>query len=366
MFDNIINKAKSYIGINNSKTKAAVTEIKGIDVSSYQNAINWEKVAKTDVKFAIIRSTTKNGNLDTKFWQNYRGAKTYGLDVEIYHFSYALTIDKAISDAKNLINKLNGEKPVIWLDLEWADQGRLGKDKVTEIATAFIKTCQDAGYECNIYSNVDWYKNYYHADKLKTLGCKFWIARYGTNDGFLQNKYKPNLGEYIWQYTSKGEVTGIIGDVDMNMKYEDNSSNSSSNSSTSSNVNITKIQKLVKIICTSVNIRKSPSTSASITGNYNNGDIVEVVGVAKNKSWYKDTRGRYFTANSKYVIDLTGIVYNCYKLNLRESNNTKSKVITVLDVNDKLNILKESGKWYYVETSKGVKGYVSMSYVKLK
>lgn len=361
MFNELINKVKNYTSTKDKKATENIKEIKGVDISSFQGNISWEKVAKTDVKFAILRSTTKNGELDTKFWKNYNGAKTYGLDVSVYHFSYALTIDKAIYDAKNLINKLNGETPVIWLDLEWAEQGKLGKNKVTEITTAFVKTCQENGYECNIYSNVDWYKNYYHADKLKELGCKFWIARYGTNDGFLQNKYKPNVGEYIWQYTSKGEVAGINGDVDMNMKYETNTS-----SSASSGTEVTKIQKLVKIICTSVNIRKSPSASSSIAGYYKNGNIVEVVGVTKNKSWYKDSKGRYFTANSKYVIDLTGTVYNCYKLNLRESNSTSSKIITVLDVNDKLNILKESGKWYYVETSKGIKGYVSSGYVKLQ
>ena len=362
MFNNIINKAKTYISTKDKKSNIT-KEIKGIDASSYNGTISWEKVAKTDVKFAILRSTTKNGELDTKFWQNYNGAKAYGLLVDVYHFSYALDTSKAISDAKNLISKLNGEKPVIWLDLEWTEQGKLGKNKVTEIATAFINTCKSLGYECNVYSNVDWYKNYYHADKLKELGCKFWIARYGTNDGFLQNKYKPNLGEYIWQYTSKGKVTGIVGDVDMNMKYE-----TESNTSSSSETNINKIQKLVKIICTSVYIRKTPdsSTNSNITSFYKNGDIVEVVGITKNKLWYKDIKGRYFTTNSKYVTDLTGIVYNCYKLNLRESNNTKSKVITVLNVNDKLNILKESGKWYYVKTSKGIKGYVSSNYVKLQ
>ena len=333
-----------------------------MDISSYQGNISWEKVAKTDVKFAILRSTTKNGKLDTKFWQNYRGATTHGIPVDVYHFSYALDTNKAISDAENLIEKLNGEKPVIWLDLEWSEQGKLGKDKVTEIATAFIKTCQGKGYECNIYSNVDWYKNYYHANKLKALGCKFWIARYGTNDGFLQNKYKPNVGEYIWQYTSKGEVSGIIGNVDMNIKYEEVKTESDIESE------IIKIQKLVKIICTSVNIRKTPnsSTSSNITGNYYNGNIIEVVGITKDKSWYKNSKGKYFTANSKYVIDLTGVVYDCYKLNLRESNSTKSKIVTVLNVGDKLNILKESEKWYYVKTSKGMTGYVSSSYVKLQ
>ena len=363
MFKNIIDKAKTYISTKDKTTKSNnIITIKGVDVSSYQQNISWEKVAKTDIKFAILRGTTKNGELDTKFEQNYRGAKAYGISTEVYHFSYALTTDKAISDAKNLIKKLNGKNLVIWLDLEWTEQGKLGKDKVTEIATAFINTCKSLGYECNIYSNLDWYKNYYHADKLKELGCKFWIARYGTNDGFLQNKYKPNVGEYIWQYTSKGTVSGISGDVNMNIKYETESS-----SSNTDKAEITKIQKLVKIICTSVNVRKTPnfSSNSNITGVYKNEDIIEVVGLTKNKSWYKDSNGNYFTANNKYVTDLTGIVYNCYKLNLRESNSTKSKVLTVLDVNDKVNILKESGKWYYVKTSGGIKGYVSVNYIKL-
>ena len=148
----------------------------------------------------------------------------------------------------------------------------------------------------------------------------------------------------------------------MNIKYEPVKTESDIESE------ITKIQKLVKIICTSVNVRKTPNSSISsnITGNYYNGDIVEVVGITKNKSWYKDSKGKYFTANSKYVIDLTGVIYNCYKLNLRESNSTKSKIVTVLNVGDKLNILKESEKWYYVRTSKGMTGYVSSSYVKLQ
>ena len=357
MFNELINKVKNYTSTKDKKVTENIKEIKGVDVSSFQNIINWEKVAKTDVKFAIIRSTTKNGNLDTKFWQNYRGAKTYGLDVDVYHFSYALTIDKAISDAKNLIKKLNGEKTVIWLDLEYAEQGKLGKDKVTEIATAFIKTCQDNGYECNIYSNLDWYKNYYHADKLRELGCKFWIARYGTNDGFLQNKYKPNVGEYIWQYTDKGEVSGITGYVDMNMKYEP----------VTKEPEIIEINKLVKIICHSINVRKTPDSSitTNIIGYYKNNEIIEVVGITSDKKWYKDKDSKYFTANSKYVNDLQGIVYNCYKLNVRNSNSTKGKILTVLDVNDKINILKEAGKWYYVETSKGIKGYVSGNYVRL-
>lgn len=355
----ILSNLKNAITKDKTRGISSIKQIKGVDVSSYQGNISWEKVSKTDVKFAILRGTTRNGNLDTKFNQNYKGAKAYGLDVDVYHFSYALDTKKAIADAKNLINKLNGKKMTIWLDLEWIEQGKLGKNKVTEIAIAFINTCNELGYECNIYSNVDWYKNYYHADKLKELGCKFWIARYGTNDGTINIKYKPNIGEYIWQYTSKGRINGIIGDVDMNMKYESVFQNEEPK--------VTSIEKMVKVICTSINKRKTPDSSISTNKNgiYKNNDIIEVIGITKNKSWYKDIDGNYFTANKKYVVDLTGIVYNCYKLNLRDKASTQGKIINVLNQGDNLYVLKKFDNWYYVKTLKGLKGWVNKKYVKL-
>ena len=193
--------------------------VKGIDVSSYKGKIEWSKVENQGIKFAILRSVLRSGNLDAFFESNYSGAKSAGLEVDVYQFSYALNAESAINDARNLIAKLNGKQVGIWLDLEWTDQGKLGKDQVTEIAIAYINECKCLGYQCNIYSNTVWYQNYYHADKLKDLGCKFWIAKYGVNDGVYDEARKPNLGEFIWQYTSRGKVDGISGNVDLNMMY---------------------------------------------------------------------------------------------------------------------------------------------------
>lgn len=196
-------------------------KVKGIDVSSYQGNVDWTKVANQGINFAILRSALRSGNLDTFFETNYSGAKSAGLEVDVYQFSYALNTESAVNDARNLIAKLNGKQVGIWLDLEWTDQGKLGKDKVTEIAIAYINECKRLGYQCNIYSNTVWYQNYYHADKLKDLGCKFWIAKYGVNDGVYDESRKPNIGEFIWQYTSRGKVDGISGNVDLNMMYVD-------------------------------------------------------------------------------------------------------------------------------------------------
>ena len=342
-------------------TATTIIQEKGIDVSSYQRTISWEKVLKTGIKFVILRSTIKNGSLDTKFIQNYNNAKAYGFDISVYHFSYALTVNKAISDAENLIQKLNGKKVVIWLDLEYEEQGKLGKNSVTEIASAFVKTCQNRGYECNIYSNLNWYQNYYYPEKLKNLGCKFWIARYGNNDGNIDLKYKPNVGETIWQYTDKGRINGISGYVDLNIRYIEKDNEAT-------NDNYIKINKYIKVICTSIYKRKTPDSSIStnIVGTYKNNDIVKVIGTTKNNSWYIDTDGYYFTANKKWVNDLIGVIYNCYMLNVRKSANANSKIITVINVNDNVSILNQSENgWYYIQTKNGIKGWVNNNYVKI-
>ena len=96
----------------------------------------------------------------------------------------------------------------------------MGRQEVTDIAKAFITTMKNAEYEVHIYSNKNWYNNYFYPEQLKSLGCKFWIAQYGHNTGEYDESWKPNIGEYIWQYTSKGSVKGIEGNVDMDMMYE--------------------------------------------------------------------------------------------------------------------------------------------------
>lgn len=190
----------------------------GIDVSSYQGSINWVKVKAAGKKFAILRTTVKGGGMDSTFETNYQNAKAAGLSVSGYHFSYSLTTTEAKTAAKNLISKLNGKKMPIYLDLEWQDQGAKSRQTVTDIAKAFVEQMKASGYTAHIYSNKSWYTSKYYPDQLKSMGCQFWIAAYGTNDGTMQEKYRPNVGESIWQYTSVGKVSGITGNVDLDVK----------------------------------------------------------------------------------------------------------------------------------------------------
>lgn len=194
-------------------------EIKGIDVSSYQNKPDWAKVAKSGIKFAILRIHQKTG-VDSSFEYNYKGCKSNGILIGGYKYSYALTPAQAIDEAEDAIATLNGRKlgfPVFY-DLEWPNQRELGKQAIENIAVAFLTRMKKSGYKVGIYCNLDWYNNVL-SDALKQYDC--WIARYPTSDnGSAQERLRPSVG-VGWQYSSKGKVPGINGSVDMNVFYKD-------------------------------------------------------------------------------------------------------------------------------------------------
>lgn len=194
-------------------------EIKGIDVSSYQNKPNWAKVAKAGIKFAILRVHQKIG-IDGSFEYNYKGCKSNGILIGGYKYSYALTPAQAIDEAEDVIATLSGrglDFPVFY-DLEWSNQRKLGKQAIENIAVAFLTRIKKAGYKVGIYCNLDWYNNVL-SDALKQYDC--WIACYPANDnGSVQERLRPPVG-VGWQYSSKGNVDGINGNVDMNVFYKD-------------------------------------------------------------------------------------------------------------------------------------------------
>lgn len=217
-------------------------EIKGIDVSSYQNKPDWAKVAKVGYKFAILRIHQKTG-VDSSFEHNYKNCKSSGLLVGGYKYSYALTPAQAIDEAEAVIEVLNGrglDFPVFY-DLEWSNQRKLGKQVIENIAVAFLNRIKKAGYKVGIYCNLDWYNNVL-TDVLKQYDC--WIARYPANDnGSVQERLRPNVG-VGWQYSSKGKVSGINGSVDMNLFYKDYR-NSDQGGETA--VGKTKLQKFTEL-----------------------------------------------------------------------------------------------------------------------
>ena len=195
-----------------------MAEYKGIDVSSWQGKPDWTKVKKSGVEFAILRIHQKNGS-DTSFEHNYKGCKANAIPVGGYKYSYALTQAQALEEAEDTLSVLAGrglDFPVFY-DLEWNSQRKLGSESIEKIAETFLNRIKKAGYKVGIYCNMDWHQKVL-TEKLRKYDL--WIARYPADDnGTIQERLRPDIG-VGWQHSSKGKVSGISGNVDMNVFYK--------------------------------------------------------------------------------------------------------------------------------------------------
>lgn len=196
-----------------------MAEYKGIDVSSWQGKPDWTKVKKSGIEFAILRIHQKDGS-DASFEHNYKGCKANAIPIGGYKYSYALTPAQALEEAEDTLSVLAGrglDFPVFY-DLEWNSQRKLGSASIEKIAETFLNRIKKAGYKVGVYCNMDWYQKVL-TEKLRKYDL--WIARYPADDnGTIQERLRPDIG-VGWQYSSKGKVSGITGNVDMNVFYKD-------------------------------------------------------------------------------------------------------------------------------------------------
>lgn len=193
---------------------------KGIDVSSYQGVIDWRAVAGDGVEFAILKVIRKDLAPDKQFERNWAGCHAAGVPVQgVYNYSYATTVSKAKSDAKKVLEILSGRRAMVWLDVEDGCQEGLGKTLI-DIINAYAGVIVGAGLAFGVYTGQYFYNTY-----IKPYGGishPLWIARYGENNGKLDEKYNPQIKGMIgWQYTSAGAVAGISGNVDLDVWYAD-------------------------------------------------------------------------------------------------------------------------------------------------
>lgn len=200
-------------------------KIKGIDVSSYQGNIDWKKVAAAEVQFAILKIIRKDLNPDKQFENNWTGCTSAGLPVQgVYNYSYATTVEKAKSDAERVIEVLAGRKAKVWLDVEDSCQKDLG-ELLIDIINEYGTVIKSAGLEFGVYTGLAFYNSYIkpYADKI---AHSFWIARYPVADSMTIAREPADAKRPVilhdmhgWQYTSKGQVPGIAGNVDFNELY---------------------------------------------------------------------------------------------------------------------------------------------------
>ena len=224
--------AKGHVDIDGLKyyfdNKGYLRSKVGIDISIWNKIINWNDIKKAGIEFVIIRSSgsyAANGKLykDDNFISNIRGAISAGLKVGVYHYSQAITKQEAINEARFVDSIIRPYKSKITLPVTFdreiysAGNGHLGrthnigKDRDTEVSLAFLDEITRLGYKASFYSYTNYLNNRINMDKISKK-YPVWVAQY-----HYKCDYKGSY--YMWQYTSKGKIKGIRGNIDLNIMY---------------------------------------------------------------------------------------------------------------------------------------------------
>ena len=187
--------------------------IKGIDISVYQQKVDFEKVKKSGIEFVIIRGAIGTRK-DTMFESHYSDAKNAGLKVGCYYYTLAKNVAEAKGEADVFLNCIKGkqfEYP-IYFDIEDPSLQNLGKQVLTDIVLAWCGKVQSAGYYVGIYANPDWFMNRLDLERLK--GFDKWLAHW-----VAVPKWDNSFGG-LWQY-GLTRVDGYSGEIDGDYSYRD-------------------------------------------------------------------------------------------------------------------------------------------------
>ena len=197
----------------------------GIDISAWQGNIDWDQV-KNCIEAIIIRAGYGKNNIDQKWVPNAEAVRDGSLDVGAYWFSYAYTADMAYMEgcyAANAVKNKFGDRQIpIAFDLEYdsvayaAKKGvKIGRAEATLFAIRFLTAVKEFGYRPMLYTNIDYIRNYFDLGVIRAAipDLLLWVACWGREP--------KDYNMAVWQYSSKGSVAGIIGNVDMDEVYVD-------------------------------------------------------------------------------------------------------------------------------------------------
>ena len=193
----------------------------GIDVSAHQGKINWSEVRNSGIDFAILRcgyGQDMPSQDDMFFARNVAECERLGIPYGVYLYSYALTEENAISEANHALRLIKGHNPTygVWIDMEDADgykqrNGMPSDETLVNISSVFCDRIIANGYKAGVYASLDWLNTKLNSSKLDKYDK--WVAQW--NDTCSYNKRYQ-----MWQYTSKGNVNGILTNVDMDIYYK--------------------------------------------------------------------------------------------------------------------------------------------------
>ena len=193
---------------------------KGIDISSWQGEINWEKVKNSGIDFVIIRCGFRHQiaddvNEDKRFKYNISEANKYGIPVGVYFYSTAITQKEVLEEASFVLNLIDDYEviyPVVY-DFEMFNSGRtkgVSDEIINENALTFLSYIEEHGYKGMLYTNYRSATKHWQMDQYQDY--KIWFAQY-IDKATYEGKYE------MWQYADTGRVDGIIGNVDLNESY---------------------------------------------------------------------------------------------------------------------------------------------------
>lgn len=173
-------------------------KIKGVDLSYCQEGISFPALKQAGVKFAIIRAgfSTKKDVTMGKFVAD---CKKYGIEYGFYWYSYAMSIEQALTEAEKCIEVIKNLSPTypVFFDMEEKKQiSGLNTDTRTKMAIAFCEKIRRAGFKSGVYANPSFMENYY--DKSRIVGrYDIWLAHWTNSPGRLS---KYSYGQTMWQW----------------------------------------------------------------------------------------------------------------------------------------------------------------------
>ncbi|MBE6562870.1 MAG: hypothetical protein E7660_03945 [Ruminococcaceae bacterium] len=284
----------------------------GIDVSKWQKTIDWDAVKSTGVDFVILKVGSTKG-MDEYFEFNYLGAKSRGLNVGAYYYTYAMSEAEAAAEAETLVSWIKGktfEYP-IYFDIEDPSQEVLSKQTRTNMCIAFNTVLENNGYFAGIYSSKSWLNS--SLDRA-TLSAKYaiWEASW-RNSG--QADIDKSADCQMWQYSATGSVSGISGNVDMDVSYVNYPEiikrvglNGFAKGSVASTV-----RAYYTTTASSLNVRSDPSTDHGVVTSVSQGTTVLVLDANSAGTWVKVKIGstvgwlsaKYLTLSTPVPVEYT-------------------------------------------------------------
>lgn len=197
-----------------------VGDLKGIDVSYHNGKIDWKKVRKAGISFAMIRigyGTSKGGIVDSRLDYNYKNARKNGIKVGFYLYSYADNVKEARNEAKftyRMLQKYSKLDYPMAFDFENTYRNKKKYKKLnTKIITTYCDYLEKKGFDTSVYSYMDFFHKAVNYKKVSKYGV--WLARWTNSTKNFYDGKIPNV--QMWQYSAKGKINGISTAVDLNL-----------------------------------------------------------------------------------------------------------------------------------------------------